>query len=115
MEAFMEKLTKKTAGSVTLKLYKGSVSVTRLAAGSYCRNNPYPLITGDHALGVAFVPSFSGAQRFLSLIVVIFVLCEKVLTLSMAKSKITRDVPFNESKAPRLKDFGNKKGKGHCI
>ena len=78
MDAFMEKLTKKTAGSVTLKLYKGSVSVTRrksiwplgtkhcentkcsiwplgkdiasvvhdlVAAGSYCRNNPYPIIT----------------------------------------------------------------------
>ncbi|KAL0685924.1 hypothetical protein Bca4012_052772 [Brassica carinata] len=74
-------------------------------------NNP-----GDHALGVSPLSLLSpGAQRFLSLIVVIFVLCEKVLTLSMAKSKITRDVPFNESKAPRLKDFGNKKGKGHCI
>ncbi|KAH0911022.1 hypothetical protein HID58_034343 [Brassica napus] len=37
------------------------------------------------------------------------------LSLFYAKSKITRDVPFNESKAPRLKDFGNKKGEGHCI
>ncbi|KAG2292560.1 hypothetical protein Bca52824_039229 [Brassica carinata] len=68
-------------------------------------NNP-----DDHALGVSPLSLLSpGAQRFLSLIVVIFVLCEKVQTLSMAKSKITRDVPFYESKAPRLKDFGNKK------
>ncbi|CAN6920826.1 unnamed protein product [Brassica oleracea] len=74
-------------------------------------NNP-----GDHALEVSPLSLLSpGAQRFLSLIVVIFVLCEKVQSLSMAKSKITRDVPFNESKAPRLKDFGNKKGEGHCI
>ncbi|KAH0893455.1 hypothetical protein HID58_055884 [Brassica napus] len=74
-------------------------------------NNP-----DDHALGVSPLSLLSpGAQRFLSLIVVIFVLCEKVQTLSMAKSKITRDVPFYESKAPRLKDFGNKKGEGHCI
>ncbi|XP_024027154.1 argininosuccinate synthase, chloroplastic isoform X1 [Morus notabilis] len=40
LDAFMEKITETTTGSVTLKLYKGSITVT-------CRKSPYSLYRQD--------------------------------------------------------------------
>ncbi|WZY85580.1 hypothetical protein YC2023_031964 [Brassica napus] len=50
MDAFMEKLTEKTTGSVTLKLYKGSVSVTG-------RKSPNSLYRQD-------ISSFEGSEIY---------------------------------------------------
>ncbi|XP_010536637.1 PREDICTED: argininosuccinate synthase, chloroplastic-like [Tarenaya hassleriana] len=50
MDAFMEKVTEKTTGSVTLKLYKGSVSVTG-------RRSPYSLYRQD-------ISSFEGSEIY---------------------------------------------------
>ncbi|KAI9070653.1 hypothetical protein K1719_047383 [Acacia pycnantha] len=50
MDAFMEKITATTTGSVTLKLYKGSVTVTS-------RNSPYSLYRQD-------ISSFESSQIY---------------------------------------------------
>ncbi|XP_010555542.1 PREDICTED: argininosuccinate synthase, chloroplastic [Tarenaya hassleriana] len=50
MDSFMEKITEKTTGSVTLKLYKGSVSVTG-------RRSPYSLYRQD-------ISSFEGSEIY---------------------------------------------------
>lgn len=50
MDSFMEKITETTTGSVTLKLYKGSVTVTS-------RNSPYSLYRQD-------ISSFESGQIY---------------------------------------------------